>query len=197
MSDATTSHKRTASKAEIDDYAARQPAPKQARPADEDASASQLGSNSDSCARLGRVYIVTHSESYSVRGEERCDKEILGVYARFEEAAMRVMTEKMEVLENFGYGGSVDRDDDAKCKEEGSEGGSGDDEDGDDGDEEEDLPVYFYVDDEGCWSYLDGDTDVSYCCEAEEHEVVWPNDGAPGDAGDAGDKDAEDGRAQT
>ncbi|RYP66782.1 hypothetical protein DL770_008733 [Monosporascus sp. CRB-9-2] len=193
MSDTTTSHKRTASKAEIDDDAAKQPAAKEARPADDDASASQLGSNSDSCARLGRVYIVTHSESYSVRGEERCDKQILGVYARFEDAAMRVMVEKMEVLENLGYEGLVDDDDYVKQKEEWKEGGSGDDGDDADYDEEEDLPVYFYVDDEGCWSYLDGDTDVSYCCEAEEHEVVWPDGQTPVDAGD---KDAEDGHAQ-
>ncbi|RYP39981.1 hypothetical protein DL767_001915 [Monosporascus sp. MG133] len=193
MSDTSTSHKRTASKAELDDDAAQQPAAKQARPADDDASASQLGSTGDNYARLGRVYIVTHSESYSVRGEEHCDKQILGVYARFEDAAMRVMEEKMEVLENLGYGGSVYDDDDVKQKEEGREEGSGDDEDGDDYDEEEDLPVYFYVDDEGCWSYLDGDTDVSYCCEAEEHEVVWPDGRTPEGAGD---KDADDGQAQ-
>ncbi|RYO88285.1 hypothetical protein DL764_008757 [Monosporascus ibericus] len=195
MNDTATSHKRTASKAETDDDGAQQPPAKQARPADDDASASQLGSISDSCARLGRVYIVTHSESYSARGEERCDKRILGVYACFEDAAMRVMVEKMEVLENLGYEGSVDGDDYMKQKEGWKEGGSGDDEDEDEDDYDEgDLPVYFYVDDEGCWSYLDGDTDVSYCCEAEEHEVVWPNGWTPVDGGG---KDAEDGQAQT
>ncbi|RYP71781.1 hypothetical protein DL771_004593 [Monosporascus sp. 5C6A] len=182
MSDTSTSHKRTASKAETDDDAAQQPPAKQARPADDDAPASQLGSNSDSSARLGRVYIVTHSESYSVRGEERCDNRILGVYARFEDAAMRVQAEKMEVLENLDYEGSADGDDDAKQKEEGKEGASGNYESDDGNDEEEeDLPVYFYVDDESCWSYLDGDTDVSYCCEVEEHEVVWPNGQTPMD----------------
>ncbi|RYP57395.1 hypothetical protein DL769_009503 [Monosporascus sp. CRB-8-3] len=96
MSDTTTSRKRTVSKAETDDDAAQQPPAKQARPADDDASASQLGSNSDGGARLGRVYVVTHGESYSVRGEERCDNRILGVYARFEDAAIRVQAEKME-----------------------------------------------------------------------------------------------------
>ncbi|RYO94570.1 hypothetical protein DL766_001934 [Monosporascus sp. MC13-8B] len=195
MSDTPTPHKRAASTAGTDDDAAQQPPAKQTRPAhDDDPSASRLASNSDSSARLGRVYIVTHSESYSVRGEERGGKQILGVYARFEDAAMRVEAEKEEVLENLGYEGSVDGYGDAK----GKEGGSGDDEedDGDDdvGGEEEDLPVYFYVDDEGCWSYLDGDTDVSYCCEVEEHEVVWPDDQTPVDAGV---KEAKDGQAQT
>ncbi|RYP17696.1 hypothetical protein DL765_004374 [Monosporascus sp. GIB2] len=189
MSDDTTSHKRAASTAETDDDAAQQPPAKQARPAHDDASVSLLGSNSDSSARLGHVYIVTHSESYSVRGEEHDEKEILGVYARFEDAAMRVKAAKEEVLENLGYEGSVDGYGDAKERE----GGSGDDEDADDGEEEEDLPVYFYVDDEGCWSYLDGDTNVSYCCEVEEHEVVWPDDQTPVDAGG---KEAEDGQAQ-
>ncbi|RYP66721.1 hypothetical protein DL769_005953 [Monosporascus sp. CRB-8-3] len=181
MSDTTTSHKRPAFKAETDDDAAEQPPAKQARPADDDASASQLGSNSAGSARLGRVFIVTHSESYSARGGERCDKRILGVYACFEDAAMRVEAEKEELLENLGYEGSGDGD--AYAKEKGEDGGDNEDDDDVEEEEEEDLPLYFYVDDEGCWSYLDGDTDVSYCCEAEEHEVVWPSGGTPVDTG--------------